>query len=583
MWTYNKSLSSRESKALAKKLRHEDPEQFQTLVRMHLSFFLDLTMEEIAGLPEKNKFRPLKWGLAPFTKKIRGPEKDNTVDNVPLKTDIVKQINYLVDYLSAEENICEEGIFRRSGKLTRQQELKGLLQRGILPKLKDSKYSVHDVASVLKAFLAELPEPLLTEVYYPAYCQIAELCQNEKGTRCRILKALQLLLLLLPIENRMVLKRIVHILHLTASNAENNRMSAQNLATLFTPHLLCPRKLSPEAFHMTAQNLSCIVVFIINQANEIFDVPQTLATDIKAYWDRRRLTPNHLLERSISESTAANTVFTFCDRERSAQENVVNPTETALAQLYAHIQSLPESNKKKRLIKQFNKENGQGTPRTKSIGNSIKKHIFCKNAKARGYLEYQQLRAAGCAGDEVLNSPLDKKTPVRRYNLRVKFENNEKISSVSGFKRMPTTDGESEESEESPPKMAREEPAPGGHDNSSEQEAGSCALWFQSLSVGSQRLECQGGSVVAGTESEDGDGRKQREPRVPDISVPRLPILKVSPDDKPSRLELFQPAGRFRPIFVRRGAAADRLTPLLPRRRVPSVIDSTFWDPPVRV
>lgn len=70
-------------------------------------------------------------------------------------------------------DICEEGIFRRSGKLTRQQELKGLLQRGILPKLKDSKYSVHDVASVLKAFLAELPEPLLTEVYYPAYCQIA--------------------------------------------------------------------------------------------------------------------------------------------------------------------------------------------------------------------------------------------------------------------------------------------------------------------------------------------------------------------------------------------------------------------------
>lgn len=53
---------------------------------------------------------------------------------------------------------------------------------------------------------------------------------------------------------------------------------------------------------------------------------------------------------------------------------------------------------------------------------------------------------------------------MRRYNLRVKFENNEKMSSVSGFKRMPTTDGESEESEESPPKMAREEPAPGKGD-----------------------------------------------------------------------------------------------------------------------
>lgn len=40
------SLSASESKKLAKKLRHEDPEQFQTLVRMHLSFVLDLHTEE---------------------------------------------------------------------------------------------------------------------------------------------------------------------------------------------------------------------------------------------------------------------------------------------------------------------------------------------------------------------------------------------------------------------------------------------------------------------------------------------------------------------------------------------------------
>lgn len=63
------------------------------------------------------------------------------------------------------------------------------------------------------------------------------------------------------------------------------------------------------------------------------------------------------------------------DRERTAQENIMNPTEAALAQLYAHIQSLPESNKKRRLVKQFNKENGHGTPnntRTRSLGDSIK-------------------------------------------------------------------------------------------------------------------------------------------------------------------------------------------------------------------
>lgn len=95
------------------------------------------------------------------------------------------------------------------------------------------------------------------------------------------------------------------------------------------------------------------------------------------------------MNESVCDGTAANTVFTFVDRERTAQENGANPTETALAQLYAHIQSLPESSKKRKLIKQFNKENGHGTPlrqtagkkrtRSRSLGDSIKVFILKNN------------------------------------------------------------------------------------------------------------------------------------------------------------------------------------------------------------
>lgn len=568
------SLSYKESKKLAKKLRREDPQQFHTLVRMHLSFVLDLTMDETEGLSEKTKFRPLKWGIVPFSKKVKGPEREN-VDSFQLTSDIVKQINSLVEYLSVEENICQEGIFRRSGKVSRQQELKGLLQQGVCPKLSESKYSVHDVASVLKSFLAELPEPLLTDLYYPAYCQISELCRNEKASKARVLRALQLLFLLLPFENRRVLKTILGLLYLTASHVASNKMSAQNLATLFTPHLLCPRKLSPEIFHTTAQSLSCIVVFIINQFKEVFEIPPALATDIKAYWDRRRLTPDHLLERSISESTAANTVFTFVDRERTAQENVVNPTETALAQLYAHIQGLPESNKKKRLIKQFNKENGQGTPRTKSIGVSIKKHIFCKNAKAKGYFDFNQMKNGGSSSEEFLNSSPEKKTPMR-YKT-VKFDDPKGFKSIKGVKRLQT-DVESE-SEESPPKLAREE---GGNDNAEEQETSSCALWFESLSVREKRMVSKG-ALVAGSETKRGREVQRRERGIADVPLQGLPILEVCADNEPSRPELLEPTRRLRPVLLRRGTPAHRLTPLLPRRRIPSVIDSSFWDPPVRI
>lgn len=104
---------------------------------------------------------------------------------------------------------------------------------------------------------------------------------------------------------------------------------------------------------------------MITNGVSIFLVPEKLATDIKAYIveeKRRKETPDRILDESVSDSVA-NTVFTFVDREKTAAAHghgQTSATDTALAQLYAHIQSLPESTKKKKLIKQFNKQNGQG-------------------------------------------------------------------------------------------------------------------------------------------------------------------------------------------------------------------------------
>jgi hypothetical protein len=80
---------------------------------------------------------------------------------------------------------------------------------------------------------------------------VAEMCggipgssdqQSGRNSESRLLRALQLLFLLLPVENRVLLKDILQLLHLTASHEGKNKMSAESLATLFTPHLLCPRK-----------------------------------------------------------------------------------------------------------------------------------------------------------------------------------------------------------------------------------------------------------------------------------------------------------------------------------------------------
>lgn len=70
---------------------------------------------------------------------------------------------------------------------------------------------------------------------------VLELCLHKPNDE-RLLQALQLLFLLLPSENWILLRDVLQLLHLVASREVDNKMSAENLATLFTPHLLCPRK-----------------------------------------------------------------------------------------------------------------------------------------------------------------------------------------------------------------------------------------------------------------------------------------------------------------------------------------------------
>ncbi|XP_033252402.1 rho GTPase-activating protein 19-like [Drosophila miranda] len=131
-------------------------------------------------------------------------------------------------------------------------------------------FSAHDCATVFKSFLAELPEPLLTDAHYPAHLQIAPLSQALIGGQVaataerqqHLLNSVQLLLLLLPEEHR--------------------------------------EQMPPEALHYTAKKMSSIVSYMIQQGLEIFEVPGKLATDIRAYFlERKRkntMSPEQTLE-----------------------------------------------------------------------------------------------------------------------------------------------------------------------------------------------------------------------------------------------------------------------------------------------
>ena len=63
------------------------------------------------------------------------------------------------------------------------------------------------------------------------------------------------------------------------------------------------------------------------------------------------------------QSPVVNTIFSFVDRQRTKEVTSESTTDTALAELYAQVQAMPESAQKKRLITKLNHANGYGTPK----------------------------------------------------------------------------------------------------------------------------------------------------------------------------------------------------------------------------
>ena len=78
------------------------------------------------------------------------------------------------------------------------------------------------------------------------------------------LPALQLLVLLLPVEHSMLLRRLLNLLQCVVDEPEN-RMTADNLAILFVPHIIVPRKVCLCSVDI----YDCVTVFQLLTAQKI--------------------------------------------------------------------------------------------------------------------------------------------------------------------------------------------------------------------------------------------------------------------------------------------------------------------------
>lgn len=174
------------------------------------------------------------FGVSLSTLLLRDSQLSSEESNIPLV--FQKLFNELT-----RRGVKEEGILRVGGHKQKVESICMQLETDFYckPKEMDKLFkhmSCHDLSAVLKKLLRDLPQPLLTVELIDAFYQSHGVKDHQE-----LSYALNLLVLLLPIEHRCTLKALVKFLKLIVENQASNKMSIHNVAMIVAPSLFPPR------------------------------------------------------------------------------------------------------------------------------------------------------------------------------------------------------------------------------------------------------------------------------------------------------------------------------------------------------
>uniref|UniRef100_A0A8C3RZA6 Myosin IXB n=1 Tax=Chelydra serpentina TaxID=8475 RepID=A0A8C3RZA6_CHESE len=166
----------------------------------------------------------------------------------------------LLEYVEMH-GLYTEGIYRKSGSANRMRELKQLLQTDP-NSVKLENYPIHTITGILKQWLRELPDPLMTFAQYSDFLRAVELPEKQEQ-----LVAIYSVLEQLSQANHNTLERLIFHLVKVALIEDVNRMSPNALAIVFAPCLLrCPDNSDPlTSMKDVSKTTMCVEMLIKEQ------------------------------------------------------------------------------------------------------------------------------------------------------------------------------------------------------------------------------------------------------------------------------------------------------------------------------
>ncbi|CAI2298080.1 unnamed protein product [Caenorhabditis sp. 36 PRJEB53466] len=162
----------------------------------------------------------------------------------------------IVDHLRMD-GFDAEGIFRKSPKQSTFKELKGELDKGVVPDF--HKYNTHVLASILKEYLRSIPGKILLSGNYELWMREVtdEPDQERKIGSCRAL------LSHLPTSHSILLANVLKLLN-RVSNSPSSKMNASSLSVCLAPSFLE----SPDPME-GGKKIPPLVEFLVSNAAQV--------------------------------------------------------------------------------------------------------------------------------------------------------------------------------------------------------------------------------------------------------------------------------------------------------------------------
>ncbi|XP_050680477.1 rho GTPase-activating protein conundrum isoform X2 [Leptidea sinapis] len=181
---------------------------------------------------------------------------------------------------SLRTKTMDEGLLRVPGNKHKVESLCQLIERHWYSDRSDveaalARASGHDLAAVFKRLLRSLPQPPLTQELMRLFYQTYSLSGSTQGL------ALNLLVLLLPAEQRATLREVLRLVAAITEHSHANKMSDHNVAmiiapALFPPSLLIKSSDSLETQLATAANSCHVTEALMRWSDQLWKVPASL-------------------------------------------------------------------------------------------------------------------------------------------------------------------------------------------------------------------------------------------------------------------------------------------------------------------